>query len=153
MHMADGDFRVNSRVDHGGCCLFRFCCSGLLLKPLVGTVTKRAACIMLAGAEVDRDVLLSGIRLGGKIGALVGAVAERLGFALAAGTPMVSLASFDSKSDGRGLSDFWCFHFVCWFNGLLLTAAAMHCVQKTQPSQGVLKNCWNNLFSPATRQG
>jgi hypothetical protein len=55
---------------------------------------------MLAGTEINGAVLFGGVGYGGESGAFVGAVAKRLGFALAAGTPVVGLASFNGDGDG-----------------------------------------------------
>jgi hypothetical protein len=57
---------------------------------------------MLAGAEVNGAVRLGFIRHRREGGTLVGAIAERLVLAMAAGAPVVGLAGFDEDGD-RGL--------------------------------------------------
>ena len=54
---------------------------------------------MLAGTEIDGAVFFGGVGYGSEFGAFVGAVAKRLCFALAAGAPVVGLASFDGDGD------------------------------------------------------
>lgn len=67
---------------------------------LVGTITKHAGGAMLAGAEKGRAVLLGSVGYGGEARAFVRPVAERLGFAFAAGAPVVGLACLDGDGDG-----------------------------------------------------
>ena len=73
---------------------------------LVGTVTKHPVAAVLAAAKIDRAVFLGGVGDRGEAGAFVGPVAEGLGFAFAAGAPVVGLASFDGDRNGGGLGDF-----------------------------------------------
>jgi hypothetical protein len=68
----------------------------------MGAVAERALLGVLARAEVDRAVAFSLIRDGDEGGTLVGAIAERLVLAMAAGAPVVGLTGFDEDGD-RGL--------------------------------------------------
>ena len=71
----------------------------------MGAITERALLGVFAGAEVDHagGFGLVGNRREGA--ALVGAVAERLGFALATGAPVVGLAGFDEDRERGFLRD------------------------------------------------
>lgn len=73
---------------------------------LVGTVTKHAVATVLAAAEINRTVFLRGVGDGGEASAFVGTIAEGLGFALAAGAPVVGFACFDGGRNGGGLGNF-----------------------------------------------
>jgi len=64
----------------------------------VRTVAEDAIGALFAGAEIDGAVFFGGVGNGGEIGALVRSVTEGLGFALAAGAPVVGFAG--DNSDG-----------------------------------------------------
>jgi hypothetical protein len=71
----------------------------------MGTITQRALLGVLAGAEVHHagGFGLVGDRREGA--ALVGAVAERLGFAVSAGAPVIGLTGFDEDGERGFLRD------------------------------------------------
>ena len=68
-------------------------------------VTEGAVAAVLAAAEVDRSIFLSGVRGRGETASLVGTVTEGLRGALPAGATLVGLACFDGDRDGRFLGD------------------------------------------------
>jgi hypothetical protein len=78
---------------------------GLTSEGLVASIAERALLGVLAGAEVDHagGFGLVGDRREGA--ALVSAIAERLGFAVAAGTPVVGLAGLDEDGERGFLRD------------------------------------------------
>jgi Na+(H+)/acetate symporter ActP len=78
---------------------------GLSSEGLMRPITKGTFLRVLACAEVDRAVGLGLVRNGRKGRALVGAVAEGLALAVAAGAPVVGLAGFDKDGYRRLLRD------------------------------------------------
>jgi hypothetical protein len=78
---------------------------GLTSEGLVGAVAQRALLGMLTGTEVDRAVGVCLIRYRREGGTLVGPIAEGLRLTVAAGAPIVGLASFNEDGDGRLLRD------------------------------------------------
>jgi len=71
----------------------------------VGAVAKGTVPAVLAAAEIDRSVLLGRVRCGAETAPFVGAVAEGLGRAFAAGAPVGGLAGLDFDGDGGFLGD------------------------------------------------
>jgi hypothetical protein len=65
---------------------------------------------VFAAAEIDSAVLFSSVGNRSEVGAFVGTVAEGLGFALTAGTPVIGFACYDCNGGGGFLSDFWFVH-------------------------------------------
>jgi NADH:ubiquinone oxidoreductase subunit K len=78
---------------------------GLTSEGLMRAVAERTLLGVLAGAEIDRAVRLGLVRHRSKSRAFVGAVAEGLVLAVAAGAPVVGLAGFNEDGDGRLLRD------------------------------------------------
>ena len=66
----------------------------------MGSVAEGTVAAVLAAAEVNRAILLGGVRGRGETASFVGSVAERLRGALSAGAPVVGLACFDVDGDG-----------------------------------------------------
>ena len=62
----------------------------------VGAVAEDAVGTLFAGAEIDGAIFFGGVGNRGEVGALVGSVAEGLGFTLSAGAPVVGFACDDS---------------------------------------------------------
>ena len=62
----------------------------------VGAVAEHAVGTLFAGAEIDGAIFFGGVGNRGEVGALVGSVAEGLGFTLSAGAPVVGFACDDS---------------------------------------------------------
>jgi hypothetical protein len=79
-------------------------------KGFVGAVAEDAVSALFAGAEIDGAVFFGGVGNWGEVGALVGSVAEGLGFALAAGTPVVGFACDNSDGSGGFSGDFGFIH-------------------------------------------
>ena len=71
----------------------------------MGAVAESAVAAVFAAAEVDGSIFLCGVGLWGKAASLVGSIAERLGGTLAAGAPVVGLASLNLDGDGGLLGD------------------------------------------------
>jgi hypothetical protein len=78
---------------------------GLSSEGLVGAVAKRALLRMLTGTEIDGAIGLGLIRHGREGRTFMGAVAERLRFAVSTRAPVVGLTGFDEDRDGRLLRD------------------------------------------------
>jgi hypothetical protein len=78
---------------------------GLTSEGLMRAVAERTLLGVLTGAEIDRAVRLGLERHRGESRAFVGAVAEGLVLAVAAGAPVVGLAGFNEDGDGRLLRD------------------------------------------------
>ena len=76
----------------------------------VRSVAEDAVAALFAGAEIDGAVFFGGVGNWGEVGALVGSVAEGLGFAVTAGAPVVGLACDNSDGCGGFLCDFWSGH-------------------------------------------
>ena len=80
------------------------------LKLGMAAIAKRSLAAMLAAAEVDRAVLFGLIRGRTEVGSFMGTVAKGLGFALAAGAPMVGLPGFDFDRVRSSLRNGWFVH-------------------------------------------
>ena len=68
-------------------------------------VAECAVAAVLAAAEINRAILLSGVGSGSKTASLVGAIAERLSGTLATGAPVIGLSGFDGDGDRGFLSN------------------------------------------------
>ena len=81
------------------------------LQRMVRTVTKRRVFGVFTSAQMDVLVFFGGESDRCERGAFVGAVAERLAAAAAAGAPIIGLAFFDIDGVGKFLRDF---RFFCY---------------------------------------
>jgi hypothetical protein len=71
----------------------------------VGSVTERAVTAVLATAEINRTIFLSGVGSWSEVASLVGSIAERLRGAFTAGAPVVGLTGFNLDRNGRLLGN------------------------------------------------
>ena len=82
----------------------------------VAAIAERSVTGVLVPTEINGAVFFGGVRLRRKLGSLVRAVAKRLGFTLAAGTPVIDFSGFDGYGKRCFLRNIWLAHNFIFLN-------------------------------------